>query len=192
MTVRDHELHQRRARLRRRRADHRADRPEHRRGVRRRRRCRGEADVDAAFHVRRARVRGLARHHAARAPARAAADRRRDRGARRGARRRRVARTPASRRELTMSEEIPPMSTRSASSPARRGCWRASRPASTWAASRRSSGASRSACARPVAPWNYPVMMARLEVGARARRRQHDGAQAVRHHAGEHASGWPR
>ena len=32
----------------------------------------------------------------------------------------------------------------------------------------------------------------RLEVGAGARGRQHDGAQAVRHDAREHASGWPR
>ena len=30
-----------------------------------------------------------------------------------------------------------------------------------------------------------------LEVGAGARGRQHDGAQAVRHDAGEHGAGWP-
>ncbi len=40
-------------------------------------------------------------------------------------------------------------------------------------------------CAQ-VAPWNYPMMMARLEVRSGDRRRQHGGAQAERHHAGHH------
>ena len=42
-----------------------------------------------------------------------------------------------------------------------------------------------------VAPWNYPMMMAVVEVRARARGGQHDRAQAVRHDAGQHRATWP-
>ena len=97
----------------------------------------------------RARVRGVARHDAERAPARAAADRRRDRGSAARSSWRSSRATPASRAQLTLSEEIPPMVR---PDPLLRGRGarrsRAGRRASTWRASRRSSGASRSACAR--------------------------------------------
>jgi betaine-aldehyde dehydrogenase len=48
---------------------------------------------------------------------------------------------------MTASEEIPRLSTRSASSRAPRACWRASQPGSTWPATPRSYAASRSASA---------------------------------------------
>ena len=42
-----------------------------------------------------------------------------------------------------------------------------------------------------VTPWNYPMMMAVWKSGAGPGRGQHDGAQAVGHHPGEHAWRWP-
>ncbi|BCB85054.1 hypothetical protein Psuf_023670 [Phytohabitans suffuscus] len=48
-------------------------------------------------------------------------------------------------RQLTADEELPRPSTSCASSPAPPGCWRGARPASTWRATPRTCGASRSA-----------------------------------------------
>ncbi len=43
-----------------------------------------------------------------------------------------------------------------------------------------------------VAPWNYPMMMAVWKFAPAHRGRQHRGAQAVGHHAGDHGRCWPR
>ena len=166
------------------RADDRADRPQHRRGVRDRgavaggRRRRGVPG-------RRARVRGLARRHAERAPARAAADRRRDRGARRRARRGRVAEHrqaegadgggggPA---DVRPDPLLRGRRARARGQVGRRVHERLHvlRPARAGRRLRRGDAV------------ELPGDDGRLEVGARARRRQRDGAQAVRHDAGEH------
>ena len=166
------------------RADHRPDRSQHRRGLRHR------PAVPRRRHRRRlpglgARLRELARHHAERAPARPAADRRRVRGARRGAGGDRV----AEHRQAEAAHDGGGSASDVRPDPLLRG--RGAR--------------ARGQVGRRVHDRLHVVHPARagrrlrggdavelpgddggLEVGAGARGRQHDGAQAVRHHARHH------
>ena len=57
------------------------------------------------------------------------------------------------------------------------------RRASTWPATPPTSGASRSASARQVTPWNYPLMMAIWKIAPALAAGNTRRAQAVRHHA---------
>ena len=163
----------------------RADRPEHRRGVRRPPPLSGEADVDAAFTSSARAFASWRDTTPSRAPARAAADRRRDRGARRRARRRRV----AQHRQAARADHVggDPADVRPDPLLRRRGARAGGQ------VGRRVHG--RLHVVRPARAGRrvrggdaveLPGDDGRLEVGARARGRQHDGAQAVRHHAGEH------
>ncbi len=103
-----------------------------------------EADVERAVEAAARRLPGLARHDSGRPRAGAPRPRRRPRGQPRGAgsdrvRQRRQADRTGPRRDADLRR------TSSASSPAPRAAWRGGRPASTWRATRRWCGGSRSA-----------------------------------------------
>ena len=120
----------------------------------------GPADVDAAMAAAAAAFETWRDTTPARAAAGAAADRRRDRGAGRGARRRRVRATPASRSQLTLDEEIPPVvdQIRFFAGAAR---MLEGRSAGEYMAGHTSYVRREpiGVCAQ-VTPWNYPLMMA--------------------------------
>ena len=134
-------------------------------------------------------VRDVARHHPGRAPAGAAAS-----SPTRSRPGPRSWSTPSARntgkppRADRRARSCRRRSTRSGSSPAPPGCSRAGRPGSTWPATPPTCGASRSASARQVTPWNYPLMMAVWKIAPALAAGNTVVLKPSRHHAGVHAA----
>ena len=156
------------------------------------RRCPGRATSTPRMRAAAEAFDGLARHHAGGAAAAAARSRRR----RRGAGRRLVAAGVAEHRQAAGPDRLARRSrrwsTRSASSPARPGCWRA-RPPGEYLAGHtswiRREPVGRLRAGRAL---ELPDDDGGLEVRPGPRRGQHRGPQALRHHARVHRCCWPR